>query len=93
MDVFVERVDEDPERQVELELTGPAGEHEVPARVRSRGQLGEQACLADSRFADQLERRGASPVDLREETIDRVELRRAADEVGGKCHLSLPAPP
>ena len=35
----------------------------------------------------------ASPADLREETVDRAELRRAADEMGGKCHLSLPASP
>ncbi len=33
------------------------------------------------------------PADLREETVDRAELRRAADEMGGKCHLSLPASP
>ena len=93
MDVVVDRVDEDPERQVELELTGPTREDEVSARVRTRGQLGEEACLADSRLADQLERRGSSPVDLRKETVDRVELRRAADEVGVKWHLLLPAPP
>ena len=93
VDVLVERVDEDPERQVELELPGPAREDEVPACVCTGGQLGEEARLADSRLADQLERRGSSPADLGEETVDRAELRRAADEMGGKCHLSLPAPP
>ena len=93
VDVLVERVDEDPERQVELELTGPAGEDEVRACVCTGGQLGEEARLADSRLADQLERRGSSLADLREETVDRAELRRAADEMGGKCHLSLLAPP
>ena len=90
MDIFVERVDEDPERQVELELTGPARKDEIGPCVCTGGQLGEEACLADPWFADELERRGSSLADLGEETVDRVELRRAADEVGGKCHLSLP---
>ena len=89
MDVFVERVDEDPERQVELELTGPARKDEVRARVCTGGELGEEARLADPWLADELERRGMSPANLGEETVDRVELRRAADEMGGKCHLSL----
>ena len=93
VDVVVDRVDEDPERQVELELTGPAREDEVSTCVCTGGELGEEARLAHSRFADQLERRGSSPVDLRKETVDRAELRRAADEVGGKWHLLLPAPP
>ncbi len=89
VDVLVERVDEDPERQVELELTGPAGEDEVRACVCTGGELGEEARLADSRLADQLERRGVSPADPGEETVDRAELGRTADEMGGKCHLSL----
>ena len=93
VDVLVERVDEDPERQVDLELARPAGEHEVRACVCTSSQLGQEARLADSWLADQLERRGWSPADLREETVDRAELRRAADEMGGKCHLSLPASP
>ena len=93
MDVLVERIDEDPERQVELELAGPPREHEVPARVGTGRQLGEEARLADSRLADQLERRGLSLAELSEETVDRAELRRSADEVGGKCHLWLLAPP
>ncbi len=74
MDVLVERVDEDPERQVELELPGPPREDEVPARVGTGGKLGEEARLADSRLADQLERRGFSPADLGEETVDRIDL-------------------
>ena len=93
MDILVERVDEDPERQVELELPGPARKDEVPPCVCTGGQFGEEARLADPWFADELERRRLSPADLGEETVDRVELRRSADEVGGKCHLSLPAPP
>ena len=61
VDVFVERVDEDPERQVELELTGTAREDEVPPRVCAGGELGEEARLADPWFADELERRGMPP--------------------------------
>ena len=67
MDVLVERVDEDPERQVELELTGSPREDEAPACVGPGSELGEEARLADSGLADQLERRGLSPSDLREE--------------------------
>ena len=82
VDVLVERVDEDPERQVELELAGPAREDEVRACVCAGGQLGEEARLADSRLADELERRGSPLADLGEETVDRAELRSAADEMG-----------
>ena len=57
VDVFVERVDEDPERQVELELARPALEDEVSACVCAGGQLGEKARLTDSGLADELERR------------------------------------
>ena len=74
VDILVERVDEDPERQVALELPGPAREDEVPVCVCTGGQLGEEARLPDARLADQLEHRGLSPVDLGEETVDRVEF-------------------
>ena len=74
MEVLVERVDEDPERQVELELPGPPREDEVPACVGTRSKLAEKARLADSGLPDQLERRGLSPGDLGEKTVDRVDL-------------------
>ena len=57
VDVLVERVDEDPEREVELELRRPARQDEVPALVCTGSQLREQARLPDSRLAHQLERR------------------------------------
>ena len=81
--VLVERVHEDRERQVALELGCRAGEDELPARVRASGELGEQARLADPRLADQLDRRGATAIELVEEPIERTELLGAPDEVLG----------
>lgn len=74
VDVLVERVDEDPERQVELELPGSPREDEVPARVGTDSELGEKPRLADSGLPDHFERRGLSPSDLGEEAVHRVEL-------------------
>ena len=51
--VLVERVDEDRERHVALELGRRAVEHQVAARIGPRAELGEQSRLADARLADQ----------------------------------------
>ena len=60
-EVLVERVHEDRERQVALELRCGAGEDELPPRVRASGELGQQARLADARLADQLDARPSRP--------------------------------
>jgi hypothetical protein len=70
VDVLVERIDEDPERQVELELPSSPREDEVPACVGTGSKLGKEARLADPGLPDQLERRRFSPSDLGEKAVD-----------------------
>ena len=72
--VVVECVDEDPERQVALELGGGAGEHELAALVRAAGELGEQACLADTRLANHLECGRPALGQLGESVLQTTEL-------------------
>ena len=87
-DELVERVDEDPERQVGLELRRAAAEHDVPARVGVGGELGEQARLADPGVAHQQRRRRPCPLQPLHRVFQRAELRGAPDEVlGHQGHL------
>ena len=67
---------------------GPRGRG-TRARLRERRALrGGASCRSLARRRARAPR--TAPVNLGEETVDRVELRRATDEMGGKCHLSLP---
>ncbi len=54
-DVLVERIHENPERQVGFEFRGGARQHEVAKRVGPSGQFGEKAGLADSELAPDLQ--------------------------------------
>ena len=72
--VLVERIDEDPEGEVALELRRGAGEHGVPALVGAARELGEQARLADAWLADQLDQRRPAFVELRQCLVDPAEL-------------------
>ena len=54
--VLVERVDEDPERQVALELGRAARQHQAAAVVGHRLELGQQPRLADAGLAHELDR-------------------------------------
>src|SRR5207249_23728 len=92
LNVVVDRVDEHPERQVALELGRAPRENDVAARVRPRGEFGEEAGLANARLADQFKRCGLPPVQVIEEIVERAELLGAADEVLGKCHALLAGP-
>src|SRR5215217_1162476 len=83
LDVLVEGVDEDGERQVALELRRPSRQDEQPAAVRPRAQLGEQARLADAWFARQLERAGASALEFDERLLQQAEFGGASDELLG----------
>ena len=49
-----------------------AREHELPARVRARGELGEQAGLADARLPDQLDRDRHAPESSSARDVDRA---------------------
>ena len=81
--ILVERIHEDRERQVSLELRRGADEDEPPARVGATGELGEQTGLADPRLPYELDRGGASLIDLGEDLIQRTALLGAAHEVVG----------
>jgi hypothetical protein len=78
--VVVERVDEQPERQLALELGGAPGQHELPALVGARGQLGEQTSLAHARLPEQREHAWTSPPELGERVLQRLQLAGAPDE-------------
>ncbi len=83
LQVLVERVDEHPERQVTLELGGRARQHKQATLVHPGRQLCEEACLADSRLPDELDRRGVAGLELREEEVEGAELFGASDEMPG----------
>ena len=78
--VLVERIDEDPERQVALELGRGAGEHELAARFGAIGELGQQPGLADAGLADDRDCGGGAVVQCLEEPLEGVELGGAAHE-------------
>ena len=81
-DVLVERVDEDPEREIALELGGGPAEDEVSARVRASAGFGQQAGLPDARFADQRQRcRRRSVRQPDERGVDDVARLGAPNEV------------
>ena len=79
--VLVQSVHEDRKRKVALELRGRSREHEMSPRFRARGELREQAGLADPRLADQLDRRGTARVQLVERVVERAELLGAPYEL------------
>jgi hypothetical protein len=81
--VVVERVDEDRERQVLLELGGAPGQHEPAAGVGAGRQLGEQPGLADAGVAGEQQRGRPVARDPGQRGVDRVQLGRAPDEVTG----------
>ena len=72
VEVVVERVDEDRERQLALELRGAAGEHELPAPVGALGQLREHARLADAGLAHQLQGARPPPLELGEGLVEHL---------------------
>ncbi len=52
----------------------------MPQIVRASGKLGEQARLADARLADDLQQCRAGVLNLRQGSIDRLELRGATHD-------------
>ena len=90
--VLVERVDEERERQIALELGCRAGEDEMPLGVRPSAELGQEPRLADARLADEQNGDRAPPIELGQRSIQRAELLRTPDEVAGlRAHLPASA--
>ena len=88
LDVLVERVDEDPERQITLELRGGSGEDELLASVGAGGELGEQPRLADTGLAHDFDRRGQPAVELGKGVIKgrRVSARPIRCSATATCY-------
>ena len=78
--VLVERVHEEPERHVALELRRAAREHQHAAGVGHAAQLGEQAGLPDARLADQRDRRGLRPGGAIQRGAQHGQLRAPSDQ-------------
>jgi hypothetical protein len=76
LDVLVQRMHEDGERQLALELRRRPGEHEVSAQLRASRKLRKHARLPDPRLAHQLNRGGRAV----ERAHERIELLDAPDE-------------
>ena len=70
-EVLVEGVDEQPERQVALELRRAAGEHQHAAGVGALAQLGEQPALADPGLTDDLDGKEAAAAESVERSVQR----------------------
>ena len=81
--VLVERVDEDRERQISLELRSRARQDEPSQCIRPSRELREQAGFPHSRLPDQLDRGCPALIDLDEGPIEGIELLDAAHEVVG----------
>jgi hypothetical protein len=71
-EVLVERIDEDPERQLALQLGRASGQHQTPLGVRTRGQLAQQPRLADARLSDQFESAEAPALEVGEGAVDHT---------------------
>ena len=82
-DVVVQRVDEQPERNLTLELGCAAAEHEVAAGIRARRELGQHAALADPGLADDLERAGPPAAELVEGPLQTLDGGAAPDQLRG----------
>ena len=88
----VERVAEDAERQLGLELGGAAGQHEVAAGPRAGAQLPQQPALADARLAGDLEHPAErAVVEFLQRVRDQPQLRVAAHQgLLARVHGRLP---
>src|SRR5215211_5968660 len=88
-EVLVERIDENGERQVVLELRRRPAKNEVPADLGASGELPEKTRLADPRFALHLDRALAASIELLEKPLERFELVRTPDKVPGNQDHAL----
>ena len=90
-DVLVERVHEDPEREVDLELRGTPGEDDLAGVVGERGELGDQPRLADSRLSEDRQRRRSRVRQPAHSTVQRVDFIDSSDELlGDRGHCESP---
>ncbi len=91
-DVVVQRVDEDRERQVPLQLRRGAGQDQLPGRLRAGSQFPQQPRLADPGLARQLDRARPAPAEASQNLVDGPQFIGAPDQVHGK-HDTFPLMP
>ena len=89
-EVVVQRVHEDRERQVPLQLSRRPGKGELPGRLRAGSQLPQQPRLADPRLPRQLDRPRAAPPESSENLVNGTKFIGAPDEVLGKHGTAPP---
>ena len=80
-DVFVERIHEDPKREVPLELGRRPREHEIATLLGPHRQLAEQPGLADPGLPRQLDRGRSPAFELVQDLVKGPELLGAPNEV------------
>jgi hypothetical protein len=90
--VLVERIDENRERKVSLELRRGARKDEPTLRIGAPGELCEQAALPDPGLAYELDCSGAAVIDLGEGVLERTELFGTSHQLVGKQSHFLPKP-
>ena len=83
LDVLVERVHEDPEGQVALELRRPSRQHELAGRVGARRELGEEARLADPGLPHELDDGRRAALQAVQGAVEDAELRGASNDLLG----------
>ena len=81
--VLVESIHEDRKRQVALELRRRSGEDEVSPVIRASSELGQETRLSDAGLSDELDRCRDPLIELVQDSIKRVDLRRTTYEKGG----------
>jgi hypothetical protein len=80
-DVFVERVDERPERQIPFEFPRGPREHELAASVGPARELRQESGLADARFAHECEHRRVPPLERPDYVVEQLKLSVSSHEV------------
>ena len=92
-EVFIERIDEDGERQVVLEFRRRPAKNEMPTDLGAFNELSKKTSLADPRFARHLDRAGVASIELIEEPLERFELVGTSDQVlAHQGHAALSGP-
>ena len=89
-DVLVERVDEDPVRQIALQLSRAPLQHDHLASLGLRCQLGEKPGLSDAGLTDDRDRGGAPVLEDPEGPVERGELIGPSDQAVASCSHAAP---
>lgn len=84
LDVLVEGIDEDPEREVAFELGARSGPDDVPPGISASGELRDEPGLADPGSAYDFNGAGSPRRELVEGVVEPLDLCTAPYEMVGK---------